>query len=434
MAGSRTLKLSILADVDDLRKKLDQSSTEVQTFGDKVSKFGKMAGAAFLAAGVAAGAYASKLAIEGVKAAVEDEAAQIKLATSLKNVTGATNATIASTEAYILKTSLASGVTDDQLRPSLDRLVRSTKSVEEAQKLQTLAIDIAAGTGKNLAVVTEALAKAHDGNFTALKKLGGGIDENIIKSKDFNAATAALAETFKNQGSIQAETLQGKMARLKVATDEAKESIGAALLPVIQKISDYLLTTFVPNLQSLINGLTGQGSLSEAAQNSTGEAYKWGEQIKAIIETVIKFKDELKAVAGVIATVFVVSKITVGVTATIALIKTLMTAYNALKASAIVTGVATAFALNPLLGVGAVGLAAGVLAGANALATRSNEAMDLPSIPKAPTPGSELFRSPSTLNLTVNGAIDAEGTARTIVSVLNQSSYRGTLGAGSLVP
>jgi hypothetical protein len=53
-----------------------------------------------------------------------------------------------------------------------------------------------------------------------------------------------------------------------------------------------------------------------------------------------------------------------------------MTAYNALKASAIVTGVATAFALNPLLGLGAVALAAAVLSGANALANRSDMDVD----------------------------------------------------------
>jgi hypothetical protein len=97
----------------------------------------------------------------------------------------------------------------------------------------------------------------------------------------------------------------------------------------------------------------------------------WGTRIRSLIKTVIEFKDELIAVAAVIGTIFVVSKISAAVTATITLIKTLIVAYNALKASAIVAGVATAFALNPLLGVGAVALAAGVLAAANALANSS---------------------------------------------------------------
>jgi len=226
MAGSRTLKLSILADVDNLKKSLDSGSNDVQTFGDKIAGFGKIAGAAFLAAGAAAAAYAGKLAIDGVKAAIEDEAAQLRLATSLRNVTGATDAQIKATEAYVLKTSLATGVTDDVLRPSLDRLVRSTKDVEEAQKLQTIALDIAAGTGKDLGSVTEALGKAYDGNFGALKRIGVSMDENIIKSKDFDAATLVLSETFGGQAATQAETFEGKMTRLSVAFDEAKETVG----------------------------------------------------------------------------------------------------------------------------------------------------------------------------------------------------------------
>jgi len=257
MAGNRTLKLSILADVDDLKKKLNQGSDEVEGFGSKLGKFGKVAGLAFAAAGAAAAAYAGKLAIDGVKAAIEDEAAQTRLATSLKNVTGATDAQIKSTEAYILQSSLAFGVTDDKLRPSLDRLVRSTKDVEEAQKLQTLAINIAAGTGKDLQAVSEALAKAHDGNFTALKKLGGGIDENILKSKDFDAATAALSKTFEGQATKQAETFSGKLDRLKIAFDEGKETIGSFILDAITPMVDAIVTYVVPAIQAFAAGLGG---------------------------------------------------------------------------------------------------------------------------------------------------------------------------------
>ena len=257
MAGSRTLKLSILADVDDLKKKLNQGADDVDGFGAKLGKFGKVAGLAFAAAGAAAAAYAGKLAIDGVKAAIEDEAAQTRLATSLQNVTGATDAQIKSTEAYILQSSLAYGVTDDLLRPSLDRLVRSTKDVEEAQKLQTLAINIAAGTGKDLQAVSEALAKAHDGNFTALRKLGGGIDENILKSKDFDAATAALSKTFEGQATKQAETFSGKLDRLKIAFDEGKETVGAFILDAITPLVNFIVKNVVPAVQAFAQGLGG---------------------------------------------------------------------------------------------------------------------------------------------------------------------------------
>ena len=133
MAGSRTLKLSILADVDDLKKKLDIGSNEVETFGGKLEKFGKVAAAAFAAAAAAAAAYAGKLAIEGVKAAIEDEAAQKRLAVALENVTGATEAQIKAVEDQISKTALATGVADDKLRPALQRLATATGSVEQSQ-------------------------------------------------------------------------------------------------------------------------------------------------------------------------------------------------------------------------------------------------------------------------------------------------------------
>jgi len=486
MAGSRTLKLSILADVDDLNKKLKAANTDVETSADKITKWGKAAAAGFALAGAAA----VKFGLDFAKAAAEDIAAQEKLDETIRATTSATDAQVAAVGDWITKTSVAIGITDDQLRPAFSRLVRSTKDTEEAQKLLNLAMDLSSATGKPLEAVTNALGKAYDGTFTSLNKLGLGIDESAIKAKDFDAITKDLADTYGSFAENEAETAAKKFERIKIATDEAKEAIGAALLPVVEKISDYLLTTFIPNLNSLINGLTGEGSLADATADSTDKAYKWGQQIQKIIKTVINFKDELIAVAAVIGTVFVVSKITAAVTATIAVIRTLITAYNALKASAIVAGVASAFALNPLLGVGATALAAGVLAGANALANRGNG-----DLPEAPSTGSIPFASgfaPSqggtyvppvvtttgggtgststggggvstavqvaasaaastvvgsfnagsfrlaesasmapVYNINVTGALDKEGVARQIVEIINESSYRGGGGAGS---
>jgi len=484
MAGSRTLKLSILADVDDLNKKLKAANADVETSADKISKWGKAAAAGFALAGAAA----IKYGLDFAKAAAEDAAAQEKLDATIRATTAATDAQVAAVGDWITKTSVAIGITDDQLRPAFSRLVRSTKDTEEAQRLLNLAMDLSSATGKPLEATTNALAKAYDGNFAALNKLGLGIDGAAIKAKDFDGITQDLALTYGSFAENEAETAAKKFERIKIATDEAKESIGAALLPIVEKLSDYLLTTFVPNLQSLINGLTGEGSLAEATANSTDQAYKWGQQIKKIIETVISFKEELIAVATVIGTVFVVSKIAAGVTATIALIRTLISAYNALKASAIVAGVASAFALNPLLGVGAAALAAGVLSAANALANQGNiDIADAPSTgsipfksgfaptqggtytPPTPTPtptpkptgsgittavaaaaaasaassvvtGSfsagrfreaEAATSGNTYNINVTGALDKEGVARQIVEIINESSYRGGGGAGS---
>ena len=251
MAGIPKVKITFDADFSELKKGVSGAQNEVEGFGAKLGKFGKVAGAAFAAAGAAAAAYAGKLLIDGVKAAIEDEKAQVALATSLKNVTGATEAQISAVEDQITKTSLLTGVTDDELRPSLDRLLRSTKDVGEAQKLQNLAIDVAAGSGKSLQAVSEALGKAYDGNFGALKKLGVPIDENIIKTKDFDAAQQALAATFGGQAAAQADTFAGKMARLQVAFDEGKESVGSFVLDAITPLVSGLVNNVIPKIGEL---------------------------------------------------------------------------------------------------------------------------------------------------------------------------------------
>jgi hypothetical protein len=494
MAGSRTLKLSILAETKDLVDGLKKAETSTQSFGDKATEFGKKAALAFAVAGAAALAFAA----DSVKAAAEDAAAQEKLNETIKATTGATAAQVRGVEDYITKTSIAIGVTDDQLRPAFGRLVRSTKDVDEAQRLLNLALDLAVVTGKPVETVANALGKAYDGNTVALGKLGLGLDANLLKSKDNQAIIESLETTYGRFAEGAAETAAVKFERIRIATDEAKESIGAALLPIVEELSDYVLSTVVPNLESFINALTGQGSLTEATENGTDGAFKFGEQIKKIIKTVIDLKDELLIVGGVLAGLFVVSKISAAVMATISLIKTVITAYNALKAASIVAGVASYFALNPLAGVAAVAIAASVLAGANALANRGNvdtsglgltgsggfsgtmpngQSFGMPTgkSVKASLPENVVetnwkgevtkvngvavaseqaaqaalgitnfqagqFRvaesasmgSP-TINLTVNGAIDKEGTARTIVQTLNDSFYRGTTGAGALV-
>lgn len=268
MAGNRTLKLSILADVDDLKKKLGQGETEVSSFGDKLGEFGKKAAAAFAVAAAAAAAYAGKLLVDGVKAAIEDEKAQAKLATTLQNVTGATDKQIASVEEQIKQLSLANGIADDELRPSFERLVRATEDVTKAQNLQKLALDVAAGSGKSLESVSAALAKAYDGNTGALTRLGVGLSTAELKSMSFDDVTKKLSETFGGQASIQADTFQGRLQRLQVAFDEAKESIGARLLPILTN----LVTYFTDNVGPIVDTVKEKiKPLTTAIENNKDE-------------------------------------------------------------------------------------------------------------------------------------------------------------------
>jgi hypothetical protein len=244
--GNRTLKLSILADVDELKKSLKTGEVEVQGFGDKISEFGKKAGLVFAAAAAAAGAYATKLAIDGVKSALADEQAQLRLADALRAATGATDAQIQATEDYISQTALAVGIADDELRPAFQRLSVATGDVTKSQDLLNLAIDISKGTGKDLGAVTEALSKAYAGQDTQLARLGIGITAAEAKTLDFRGETQKLSDLYGGAASRNAETFQGRIDRLKIGFDEAKEAIGFALLPIIERLIGYIFEYGVP--------------------------------------------------------------------------------------------------------------------------------------------------------------------------------------------
>lgn len=437
MADSRALTLKLLADIDNFTKNINKADNDVQTFGDKITKFGKVAGAAFLAAGAAAAAYAGKLAIDGVKSAIADEQAQAKLATTLKNVTGATDAQVASTEAYIQKQQFAYGLTDTQLRPSLERLARATKDATKAQELQSLAINIAAGTGKDLEAVSNALGKAYEGNTGALGRLGVGIDKAALKSMSFDEITASLSKTFKDQASIQADTYAGKMARLTQVIDEGKETVGVFILEAITPFIETIVNKVVPAIQDftsnigeklqpvinifqpILEGLTKAFDyIRDSLKENNDELQPFYNLIRNIATFIVKYLGPalgetlgaaFKVVGVIISTVIdqfasFVSKIQ-------SIYDTIKSIINFIK------GAGSKFA--DMLGFGGTA--------PQAVTPKTS------AVPKASSFSASSLYSPaaSTTNITVNGAIDAEGTARTIANVLNQSYYRGTLGAGA---
>jgi hypothetical protein len=245
-SDSRTLKLSILADVDDLKKKLGDADSAVAQNSSKMSEFGKKAAAAFAIAAAAAAAYAVKLGVDGVKAAIEDEAAQLRLASALRAATGATDAQIRATEDYISKTSLATGVADDELRPALQRLALSTKDTGKAQELLALALDVSKGSGKDLETVANALGKAQDGNTTSLGRLGLGLSKAELATLSFEQLQTKLSDLFGGAAARNAQTFQGRIDVLKNGFNEAKEAVGTALLPIIERLIEFIIVYGVP--------------------------------------------------------------------------------------------------------------------------------------------------------------------------------------------
>jgi hypothetical protein len=458
VAQSRTLKLSILADVDQLKKSLNSANADVEGSSNKLGDFSKKAGLAFAAAGAAAGAYAVKLAVDGVKAAIEDEAAQIRLATSLKNATGATNEMIVAVEKQILKTSLATGVADDKLRPALSRLALSTGDVTKAQDLLTLALDISQATGKGLDAVANSLGKAYDGNTAALGKLGIGLSAAELKTMSFTDVQGKLSDLFGGAAAANSETFAGRMQILKVTFDEAKESVGAKLLPIIQQLVEFVVNKVVPALGKFADFFK---PITDAIKDNKAEFEIFigfiEKYVVPVLITVLggAFKVVGEIAGGVINVIgAVIGGLNTLINGAVAGINVLIGLYNSVpflpnvsKISAPTISVPT-IALpsvtassqvpkvsSPTVSAGSgssVTSGGGIAAAMSGASTAYSEMRSY--IPKSsgdPSfPGAFGTSSPN-INLTVNGAIDAEGTARTIVNTLNDSFYRGTGGASA---
>ena len=382
--SNRALTLSIVADIDSLQKGLKKADTEIETFGEKTAAFGKKAAAAFAVAAAAAFAYGTKLAVDGVKAAIEDEAAQLRLASALRTATGATDDQIRATEDMILKTSLATGVADDKLRPAMQRLAVSTKDTGEAQRLLSLALDISKGKGIELETVANALGRAQDGNTMALGRLGLGLSKTELSTLSFTEVQAKLAELYGGAAATNAETFQGKIDRLKVGFDEAKESLGTALLPQVEKFITFINDVGVPALNGFIAGLTGDAGLNAALSETQQGAASFGRTIASISGIISGFITFLREAIGLVVSL----------------------ANELIRAVNIIPGVNIGALSNPAPS-----------------ASRSS----LPSVPRG---GSNFtYGSGNPVNITVN-AIDGEGAARAVASVLNQSAARS---AGLLV-
>lgn len=225
---AKTLTVYLAADLKKFSGGLNDAERQITGFGGKLNQF---LGPALIAATAAAGAFAVKLGVDGVKAAIDDEAAADKLAQTLTNLGLAHNT--APVEAYISQLERSLGVADDELRPAYDRLVRSIGNTEEANRALALALDVSAGTGKSLDAVVQALGRAYDGNTAGLSRLGAGIDAATLRTGNMEAITAKLAATFSGQAQTSAQTFEGQLGRLTQATDNLAEAFGAGLLEAL---------------------------------------------------------------------------------------------------------------------------------------------------------------------------------------------------------
>jgi hypothetical protein len=211
-------------------KAFKQADSATDKLTKNVKTLAKTFGVAFSATAVLA---YSKNAI---KAAAADEKAQNQLALALKNVGLGRDA--ASSEAYIQRLQTEFGILDDDLRPAYQTLAVAVQDTNEAQRLLNLALDISASTGKDLGSVTAALSRAYLGNNTALSKLGVGISKADLKSKSFKQITDQLTTTFAGSATAAANSYQGSIDKLAVASANASEIIGKGLIDALKGLGD----------------------------------------------------------------------------------------------------------------------------------------------------------------------------------------------------
>jgi hypothetical protein len=264
----------------------------------------------------------------------------------------------------------------------MQRLAVSTKDTGEAQRLLALALDISKGRGLELEQVANALGRAQDGNTASLGRLGLGLSKTELATLTFTEIQQKLADLYGGAAATNAETFQGKIDRLKVGFDEAKESLGVALLPAVEQFITFLNDTGIPTLNAFIAGLTGAAGLNNGLNETQKGAESFGRAISAVVGIVQGFITFLREAIGLVAS----------------LINELIRAVN------ILPGINIGSIPNPAPSTGGK------------------------KVPTVPTPksGSNFsYGSGNPLYLTVN-AIDGEGAARAVASTLNAQAARST--------
>ena len=384
---SRTLKLSILADVDNLTKNLKSGSKDVGTFGERVGDFSKKAAAAFAVVAVAAAAMAVKIGKETVAAASN-------LAETQSKVTVIFGQSAKAIEQFSATAAQGLGQSKQQALDAASNFAIFGKAagltgqnlVEFSTGFTALASDLASFNNTTPEAAILAIGSALRGEAEPLRRYGVLLDDASLRQA---ALELGIISTTKNALTPQQKVLaaqkliyeqttaaQGDFARtsdglanktriLTAELENAKTEIGAALLPVVLQLATALNEKVIPNMNLFIAALTGKGGIVDGIDQSGEAAFQWGLKVRKLIEFTIAAKEEFLALGAILATVFVVSKIVAFVQA----IQTIIAALVVLRTTALGAAVATALATGGV----SVGTAVAALAavGATALVTKN---------------------------------------------------------------
>jgi hypothetical protein len=284
MAGERTFVVKFISDTAGAVSGFGKLSGGLKGLQKSVSN--SIPGFALLAAGATAALGGITAGLVGaVKAAMEDQKSQAELQRQLEKTFGANEALTQSAERYISVTQLRTGTSDTELRASLGTLVRATGDLTKSQDLLNLAQDISIATGRDLASVSIALSRASQGQFTALSRLGIPLDDATKKSKDFDKVLGLLNDQFGGAAEAAANTFGGQLKILGGQFGEIVESIGAALLPYLERFSKFLVDNVAPAVQRIVT-VMGEKGLVGAFQQLIFESGNAGPKVISVFKAI----------------------------------------------------------------------------------------------------------------------------------------------------
>ena len=305
----------ILTQYSDKGSKAAQK--DIAKLGRNIDAFGKKATKAFGLATAATIALSVKVGKDAVRAAIEDSKSQLTLSNALQATTGATSQAVAAVENYISKQQMLTNVQDTELRASLQSLVVATGDVTEAQRLQGIALDIAAATGKDLNSVTVAMVRAQQGNTTALKKLSPELSGLITKTTKAEDIFSLLGATY--EGSAKKLAKQDPLKNMQLAFGEIAEQVGVALLPAVQVLTDYMVTDLIPTFEEFVrlndakitkNVIGLAKAIESLAKNGAG-----------IASFLIEYRKLVTFIVGTLATIITLARTILILSSALAILK-----------------------------------------------------------------------------------------------------------------
>ena len=406
----------ILTQYSDKGSKAAQK--DIATLSKSFDAFARKSAKAFGIAAAASAAFAVKIGKDAVQAAISDQKSQALLANTLRNTTGATESAITGVETYITSLQKQFNVVDDDLRPAMARLVGATGSVEAAQGLMQTALNVSAKSGASLESSIGAIIKATSGQFKALKNLVPELSLATIKSKDVAKAFEEVNKASAGAAATRANTLEYRLKGLQIAFGEILETLGYALLPVMEKFANVIARDILPKLETFIT--TNKDKLAASFTLAANAAV-------ALLTASINFANWIsnnmglvKTMGALIAGMFIVSKVYAMITAVNLLTAAFVRMNTALGAGAI-GAITKSAAKGGIFATLAVALAAGNVGGnlgvkiAEAIpGTKANKAKNAeevlknPSLlPKSPSPSDILSGRFSTTSTPSIGGTDA---------------------------